>query len=71
MSRGGRGGFRGGGAAGRIGGADVPWAVDPDVKPDYTPSQMFPVSDTSFRSRFSTGSMLCEPTLHNVQCDIW
>ncbi|KAI9673857.1 MAG: hypothetical protein M1817_002063 [Caeruleum heppii] len=48
MSRGGRGGrggggFRGGrGGIGRIAGADVPWAYDPDIKPDYAPSELFP-----------------------------
>ncbi|KAI9777959.1 MAG: hypothetical protein M1839_008494 [Geoglossum umbratile] len=44
MSRGGRGGWRGGrlGGAGKIAGADVPWAWDPDLKLDYTPSQLYP-----------------------------
>jgi hypothetical protein len=45
MSRGGRGGWRGGrlGGPGKIAGADVPWAWDPDLKLDYTPSQLYPV----------------------------
>ncbi|KAI9771796.1 MAG: hypothetical protein M1840_001566 [Geoglossum simile] len=44
MSRGGRGGWRGGrlGGPGKIAGADVPWAWDPDLKLDYTPSQLYP-----------------------------
>ncbi|KAI9667007.1 MAG: hypothetical protein M1829_005614 [Trizodia sp. TS-e1964] len=43
MSRGGRGGFRGGAwGLGKIGGADVPWAHDPELLLDYQPSQLFP-----------------------------
>ncbi|KAI9825081.1 MAG: hypothetical protein M1832_001401 [Thelocarpon impressellum] len=45
MSRGGRRGWGGGGGGrggGRIAGADVPWAYDPDLKPDYKPSELFP-----------------------------
>lgn len=49
MSRGGRGGFRGG----KIGGAEVPWAYDPDIKPDYKPSELFPVRE--IRPSTSTG----------------
>ncbi|KAI9793657.1 MAG: hypothetical protein M1816_007552 [Peltula sp. TS41687] len=41
MSRGGRGAFRGGA---RIGGlAEVPWVIDPDIKGDFKPSELFPV----------------------------
>lgn len=50
MSRGGRGGGgagrggRGGFRDGKLGGRDLPWEHDPEVKPDYTPSELFPVS---------------------------
>lgn len=44
MSRGGRGGFRGGrggfGGGGR--GRDIPFEIDPDLKPDFAPSELFP-----------------------------
>lgn len=54
MSRGGRGGFRGGrgggggGAAfgkGRMGGVELPWDYDPDLKIESKPSELFPVSE--------------------------
>ena len=50
MSRGGRGGGRGRGGGGwgsrrgRGGRPDVPWSYDPDIKLDYKPSELFPVS---------------------------
>ncbi|KAI9851179.1 MAG: hypothetical protein M1838_004288 [Thelocarpon superellum] len=48
MSRG--RGFRsrgsgGGGRGKRLGGAEVPWAYDPDLKPDNAPSELFPPYD--------------------------
>jgi hypothetical protein len=55
MSRGGRGGggaggFRGGGfrGGGKSGGANVPWTYDPEIKPDYKPSELFPVGNLFF-----------------------
>ncbi|KAI9808477.1 MAG: hypothetical protein M1827_007230 [Pycnora praestabilis] len=53
MSRGGRGGFRGGrgGGFGKIAGADVPWAYDPDLKLDTRPSALFPVSASAVNSK--------------------
>jgi hypothetical protein len=58
MSRGGRGGWRGGrlGGPGKIAGADVPWAWDPDLKLDYTPSQLYPVRDTYFWDPLMNGA---------------
>lgn len=41
----GRGGFGGGGGRGnRIGGQDVPWDYDPELKINKEPSELFPVS---------------------------
>lgn len=56
MSRGGRGGFRGGGGGGggfgrgKIGGQDVPWEYDPELKVETKPSELFPVSEGSFHA---------------------
>jgi len=50
MSRGGRGGFRGGRGGGgfgkgRMGGIELPWDYDPDLKIESKPSELFPVSE--------------------------
>ncbi|KAF8468938.1 DNA-directed RNA polymerase III, subunit Rpc31 [Kalaharituber pfeilii] len=41
MSRGGRGGFGGGRGFGG-GGRDIPFEIDPNLKPDFAPSELFP-----------------------------
>ncbi|KAF8434643.1 DNA-directed RNA polymerase III, subunit Rpc31 [Terfezia claveryi] len=42
MSRGGRGGFGGGRGGFSAGGRDIPFEIDPNLKPDFAPSELFP-----------------------------
>lgn len=43
MSRGGRGGGFGGRGGFGSGGRDIPFEIDPNLKPDFAPSELFPV----------------------------
>lgn len=58
MSRGGRGGFAGG-RGGFTGGRDIPFEIDPNLKPDFAPSELFPPNPPPIQNALSKDERIC------------
>ena len=59
MSRGGRGGFAGGRGDFPGGRRDIPFEIDPNLKPDFAPSELFPPNPPPTQNALSREERIC------------